>query len=127
MVESIQLNDTELFWNDKKVTFIKLKLWEDDRNVKFSRHKRLLDHIANYIFNKVSRGKEISVAIAKYLKEHAAADNSYSTQLKSQAMYLPSASPHSSSNSLKSSLAVLSSAQISLSVRFRELSQSIEK
>ena len=127
MVEANTGNDTEIFWNDKKATFIKLKLWEDDRNLKFARHKRILEFLASYIFGKVSRGKEISVAIAKYLKEHAAADNSYSLQLKSQVMYLPSASSHYSSNSLTSSLAVLSVAQASLSTNFRELSQGIEK
>jgi hypothetical protein len=118
--------DTEIFWNEKKLVFIKLKLWEDSRSMKFLRHKRLLDFISSYIFSKLNRGRETSVAIAKYLKEHAAGDISYSNELKSQLVYLPSKSlPHT--NSLKSSLAILGQAQTSLSIQFRELGQGIEK
>ena len=127
MAERENENTTEIFWNDKKLTFIKLKLWEDIRNLKFSRYRRLLETLIGYIFNKASRGKETSLAIAKYLKEHAAADNSYSIQLKNQVMYLPSSSSSYSSASLTSSLAILSQAQASLSLQFKELSQSIEQ
>lgn len=126
MVDTYEKIDTEGFWVEKKDTFIKLKLWSDEIFSKFQRIKRILEQIANYIFSKLSRGKEISVAIAKYMKEHSAADNIYSIQLKNQLIYLPSPNTQYS-DPLKLGLSQLNQVQSTLSSSFRDLSQNIEK
>ena len=127
MVENLAGNDSEIFWNEKKSTFIKLKLWEDTCHVSFSRYRRILESLTNYIFAKCHRGKETSLTIARYLKEHSIADHTYSVQLSNQLMYLPSSTFSTSSASLKSSLTLLSQAQQTLSNQFRDLSQSVQK
>ena len=126
MVEANENIDTESFWVQKKDTFIKLKLWDDEKNQKFHRIKKTLELLSTFIFSKLSRGKEISLVIAKYMKEHAAADNSYSNQLKLQLNYLPSTTSQYS-DPLKLSLSLLSQVQQSLSQSFRDLSTNIEK
>lgn len=126
MAETIERIDTERFWVQKKDTFIKLKLWDDEKTTKMVRVKRILESIAGFIFSKLFRGKEISVAVARYMKEHAAADHVYSIQLKNQLVYLPSPTSQYS-DPLKLSLSLLGQVQQSLSVSFKELSQNIEK
>lgn len=126
MVDSYEKTDTEGFWVEKKDTFIKLKLWADETSSKLQRIKRILEQITCFTFSKLSRGKEISVAIAKYMKEHSAADNVYSIQLKNQLIYLPSPNTQYS-DPLKSGLSFLNQVQSSLASSFRDLSQNIEK
>lgn len=126
MVDTYEKIDTEGFWVEKKDTFIKLKLWSEETFSKIQWIKRTLEQIANYIFSKLLRGKEISVAIAKYMKEHSAADNIYSIQLKNQLVYLPSPNTQYS-DPLKQGLSQLSLVQSTLSSSFRDLSQNIEK
>ena len=117
----------ENFWKSKKETFILSRLWEDEVKIKLSRFKRFLEHISSYIFKKASIGKETTIAIAKFLKDHASADKSYASQLENQTIYLPSNVSQNSSNTLKSSLALMSQSQSYLSQQFKNLSQSIEK
>ncbi|OMJ86472.1 hypothetical protein SteCoe_11965 [Stentor coeruleus] len=104
-----------------------LKLWEDERNTKLAWQKRILESLASYIFTRAVRSKETSVAVGKYLKDHAEADISYAIQLKSQLIYLPSSSSINTSSSLKSSLAMLSQIQSNLSNTFKNLAQGIEQ
>lgn len=104
-----------------------LKLWEDERNTKLSWQKRTLESLTSYIFTRAVRSKETSVAVGKYLKDHAEADISYAIQLKNQLMYLPSSSSSNTSSSLKSSLAMLSQIQSNLSNAFKDLAQGIEQ
>jgi hypothetical protein len=125
MAEDVERIDTERFWVQKKDVFIKLKLWDDEKTMKMIRVKKVLEIIAAFVFAKLSRGREISVAVARYMKEHAAADNVYSIQLKNQLVYLPSPTSQYS-DPLKLSLSLLGQVQQSLSVSFRELSQNIE-
>ena len=126
MVDSYEKIDTEGFWVEKKDTFIKLKLWADETLSKLQKIKRILEQITSFTFSKLLRGKEISVAIAKYMKEHSAADNVYSIQLKNQLIYLPSPNTQYS-DPLKSGLSLLNQVQSALASSFRDLSQNIEK
>lgn len=119
------------FWEEKKIIFIKLKLWEDERSdfyieISASRHRVLLENILSRILSKATISKESNLAIGRYLKERALSNLAYVKALEDQLIYLPSPSTRTEPNLLKASLASVSSFQSALSSKLKDFSYKIE-
>lgn len=119
------------FWKEKKIVFIKLKLWEDERSdfyieISTSRHRILLENILSRILSKTTISKESNLAIGRYLKERALSDLMYVKTLEDQLIYLPSPSTQAEPNLLKAGLASISSFQLALSSKLKDFSSRIE-
>lgn len=130
--ESRNSEDLQNFWDEKKLTFVKLKLWEDERSklylvIQSAKHRILIENIFNRILNKAFIGREANLAAARFLKDRAMADLAYANSLKAQLVYLPSSNLQSSAGSLKHGLAAISNLQSELANRLKEFCNKIEK
>lgn len=119
-------------WEEKKSTFVKLKLWEEERSklylvIQSAKHRLLIENIFYRILNKAIIAREANLAAARFLKDRAMTDLMYANSLRSQLVYLPSNYLQSSVGSLKHGLAAISNFQSELANRLKEFSNQIEK
>ena len=132
--EIIVIENEELskFWETKKMLFVELLMWEEDRRISYvdaraARLKLTAETIASKLTERVSRGKEEALFLIRYVKSVARSLTDYSESLRTQLSFLPPPKSAKRPNSLKSGLAALAEYQTDRIQLLRSLAVKLEE
>ena len=125
LIEMIE-NGSDLLTMQKRLRFLMILEWEQNRSCKSSEHKDLLNALNARIMQKISISKEAVLAVVKFFREKSVGLLYYSEFLKNETEFLPEPPESIVDSSLIYGLSMVNQYQLHLSEIFKNCTGKIE-